>query len=107
MLAPQPISWGNITAMLLVEIEKPEIEPLSRWFSELRDWLDANHCASTFARTGRRLDRLIYRISFEDAALAHQFLLRFSRYSPTIRRANPFERDQLRKMGKVVAGAAD
>ena len=96
--------------MLLVEIEKPEKEPLSKWFSELRDWLDANHCASTFTQAGRRLDRLIYRISFEDAALAHQFLLRFSRYSPTIRRANPFERDQLRKMASVrnvPAGAAD
>jgi transposase len=96
--------------MLLVEIEKPENEPLSAWFSELRDWLDAKHCApSTFARTGRRLDRLIYRISFEDAALAHQFLLTFSRYSPTIRRATPFERDQLRVMSSArnaPAGAA-
>jgi hypothetical protein len=97
--------------MLLVEIEKPENEPLSAWFSELRDWLDANHCApSTFARTGRRLDRLIYRISFDDAALAHQFSIAFHRYSPTIRRATPFERDQLRAMASVSnvpAGAAD
>jgi transposase len=102
--------------MLLVEIEKPEREPLSAWFSELRDWLDANHCASsTFTRTGRRVDRLIYRISFEEAVLAHQFLLKFSRYSPTIRRATPFERDQLRAMAaagdapsnNVPVGAAD
>ena len=97
--------------MLLVEIEKPENEPLSKWFSELRDWLDASRCgSSTFTRTGRRLDRLIYRISFEDAALAHQFLLRFSRYSPTIRRATPFERDQLRAMASAEnepLGAAD
>ena len=97
--------------MLLVEIEKPENEPLSTWFSELRSWLDANHCASsTFVRTGRRLDRPIYRISFEDAALAHQFLLGFARYLPTIRRATPFERDQLRSMaaaGTVLTGAAD
>jgi len=97
--------------MLLVEIEKPEQEPLSRWFSELRDWLDANHCgSSTFTRTGRRLDRLIYRISFEDAVLAHQFLIKFARYAPTIRRANPFERDQLRAMASaenVPAGVAD
>jgi transposase len=85
--------------MLLVEIEKPEKEPLSRWFSELRDWLDANHCASSsFTRSGRRLDRLIYRISFDDTALAHRFLAAFARYSPTIRRATPFERDQLRAM---------
>ena len=85
--------------MLLVEIEKPEKEPLSQWFSGLRDWLDANHCtSSTFAPSGRRLDRLIYRISFDDAALAHRFLLGFSRYSPTIRRATTFERDQLRVM---------
>jgi transposase len=97
--------------MLLVEIEKPENEPLSTWFSELRDWLDANHCASsTFTRTGRRLDRLIYRISFEDAVLAQRFLQRFSRYSPMIRRASPFERDQLRAMAASrmdLAGAAD
>jgi transposase len=97
--------------MLLVEIEKPENEPLSAWFAELRDWLDANRCASsTFARTGRRLDRPIYRISFEDAALAHQFLSSFGRYSPTIRRATPFERDQLKTMAAArtdLSGAAD
>jgi hypothetical protein len=82
--------------MLLIEIEKPENEPLSAWFSELRDWLDANQCASSmFARTGRRLDRLIYRISFENSALARQFSAEFARYSPTIRRAMPFERDSL------------
>jgi transposase len=93
--------------MLLVEIEKPENEPLSAWFSGLRDWLDANHCVpSVFAQTGRRIDRLIYRISFDDAALAHQFSVAFRRYSPTIRRANPFERDQLRKMGNAMAAAA-
>jgi hypothetical protein len=97
--------------MLLVEIEKPEQEPLSKWFSELRDWFDASHCASsTFACTGRRLDRLTYRISFEDAALAHQFLSAFERYSPIIQCATPFERGQLQAMAlamNVPAGAAD
>jgi hypothetical protein len=100
--------------MLLVEIEKPENERLSAWFSELREWLDRNRCEpSVFARTSRRLDRLIYRISFDDAAQAHLFSQHFARYSPTIRRAAPLERDQLRAMavvpGKrnaVMAGAA-
>jgi hypothetical protein len=93
--------------MLLVEIEKPENEPLSAWFSELREWLDLNRCApSVFIRSGRRIDRLIYRISFEDATLAHQFSVHFARYSPTIRRANPFERDQLRSMAMSEARAA-
>ena len=85
--------------MLLIEIEKPENEPLSAWFSELRTWFDANQCPpSGFNRAGRRIDRLIYRIAFDDAARAHQFSVAFRRYAPTIRRASPFERDQLRAM---------
>src|ERR1700722_12903853 len=86
-------------SMLLVEIEKPENEALLAWLSELRGWFDANHCApSVFARSGRRIDRLIYRLSFDDAAAARLFSETFARYAPTIRRANPFERDQLRAM---------
>ncbi|HWB47579.1 MAG TPA: hypothetical protein VG651_00600 [Stellaceae bacterium] len=93
--------------MLLVEIEKPENEPLSVWFSTLRDWLDANHCApSVFARSGRRIDRLIYRISFDDTARAHQFTTVFARYSPVVRRATPFERDQLRAMAAAAEKVA-
>ncbi|HTQ34520.1 MAG TPA: hypothetical protein VMI30_10135 [Stellaceae bacterium] len=85
--------------MLIVEIEKPENEPLSVWFASLRDWLDANRCPpSAFTACGRRIDRLIYRISFDTAALAHSFCQDFARYSPTIRRATQFERDQLRAM---------
>jgi hypothetical protein len=94
--------------MLLVEIEKPENESLSTWFSELRDWLDANRCMpSAFTHAGRRVDRLIYRISFEDAALAHQFLREFTRYSPTIRRASSFERDQLRTLAAAISAPAE
>lgn len=93
-----PISWER-KGMLLVEIEKPEGEPLSAWFSELRDWLDANRCdPSVFTPGGRRIDRLIYRISFDSAAQAHHFCQRFARYSPTIRRATSFEKEQLRTM---------
>lgn len=93
--------------MLLVEIEKPANVPLSAWFSELRDWLDANHCApSVFAQSGRRIDRLIYRISFDNAAQAHQFSLKFKPYFPVVRRANAFERDQLRAMAASAPMAA-
>jgi hypothetical protein len=93
--------------MLLVEIEKPANEPLSMWFSELRGWLDANHCMpAVFALSGRRIDGLIYRISFDNAAQAHRFSLAFKRYSPVVRRATPFERDQLRAM-EISAGTAD
>jgi hypothetical protein len=92
--------------MLLVEIEKPADEPLSAWFAILRDWLDANRCApSVFAPCGRRIDRLIYRISFDDAALAHRFSADFARYTPVIRRASPFERDQFRMLAQAAAPA--
>ncbi len=85
--------------MLLVEIEKPENETLAAWFSELRDWLNLHRCVpSAFAPSGRRLDRLIYRISFDGAAQAHEFCEHFARYSPTIRRANPYERDEYRAL---------
>jgi hypothetical protein len=91
--------------MLLVEIEKPENEPLSAWFSQLRDWLDHNRCTpAVFTRVGRRIDRLIYHISFDDAARAHQFSLCFARYAPTVRRATAFEREQLRTMSPPAAG---
>lgn len=100
--------------MLLVEIEKPESVTLAVWFSEMRDWLDANRCTpSVFMCSGRRIDRLIYRISFDDASQAHRFSVDFARYSPTIRRASPFERDQLSAMTRpsakrdVLMGAAD
>ena len=87
--------------MLLVEIEKPENETLAAWFSELRNWLDVNRCEPlVFTRSGRRLDRLIYRISFETAAQAQQFSARFAHYAPTIRRATAYERAEIR------AGAA-
>jgi hypothetical protein len=93
--------------MLLVDIEKPENETLAAWFSELRAWLDVNHCKpSIFTHAGRRLDRLIYRISFDNAAQAHQFSQKFAGYSPTIRRATPFERDQLRAMAAASMKAA-
>jgi hypothetical protein len=93
-------TWANSKGkhnMLLVEIEKPENETLAAWFSELRSWLDLNHCEpSVFTLAGRRLDRLIYRISFENASQAQQFAAKFARYTPTTRAATLYERSMLR-----------
>jgi hypothetical protein len=101
--------------MLLVEIEKPETMTLASWFSELRTWLDLNHCQPViFTPSGRRIDRLIYRISFENGAEAQQFAAAFARYSATVRRASPVERDRFRAMpdplligDPLVVGAVD
>jgi CRISPR/Cas system endoribonuclease Cas6 (RAMP superfamily) len=93
--------------MLLVEIEKPENETLGAWFSELRNWLDANRCEpAVFALAGRRVDRLIYRISFETADQAHEFTKKFARYSPTMRRPSVYERTQLRGVAASAARVA-
>ncbi len=82
--------------MLLVEIEKPENETLAAWFSELRNWFDGNHCEPlVFTPAGRRLDRLIYRLSFENAEQAQRFSKRFAHYSPITRRATAYERAQM------------
>jgi len=92
--------------MLFVEIEKPENQTLASWFSELRSWFDLNRCEPTvFVRVGRRLDRLIYRISFEDAASAKQFTQRFSHYAAQVRRATSFERAQLREASSTTEAA--
>jgi hypothetical protein len=81
--------------MFLVEIEKPGNETLAAWFSELRNWLDVNRCEpALFTQAGRRLDRLIYRISFDSAAQAQEFAEKFGRYSPTLRRATRYERSE-------------
>lgn len=87
--------------MLLVEIEKPENLALATWFAELRTWFDTNHCEpAVFARSGRRLDRLIYRVSFTRAAEAHRFARAFAQYWPTVRRAGSVERDQSRTIAE-------
>ncbi|HWD58985.1 MAG TPA: hypothetical protein VG308_11930 [Stellaceae bacterium] len=99
--------------MLLVEIEKPANEPLSAWFAGVRQWLETNDCdLSAVILAGRRIDRLIYRVSFDNAATAHRFVTHFRRYAPAMRRATAFEREQLRARSAaqrvhVTASAAD
>jgi len=91
--------------MLLVEIGKPENETLAAWFSELRDWLDLNHCEPLiFAQVGCRLDRLVYRVSFENVGQARQFTRAFARYAPTVRRTTYVERAPLRVKAGIKIG---
>ena len=91
--------------MLVVQIEKPENLTLDRWFSEIRTWLDVNRCEPTaFMRAGRRLDRLIYRVSFPEPAMARTFAQHFAHYAASTRRATISEREAVAsavKDGKV------
>jgi transposase len=82
--------------MLVVQVEKPENATLASWFSELRSWFDENHCQPLgFIRSGRRIDRVIYQVSFHDAAKARRFSATFAKYAPTVRRATADERTEL------------
>jgi hypothetical protein len=48
-----------------------------------------------FARSGRRIDRMIYQVSFHDSTKARQFSSAFAKYAPSVRRATPIERSEL------------
>jgi hypothetical protein len=82
--------------MLVVQIEKPANVTLASWFSELRAWLDENRVVPLgFSRAGRRLDRVIYQISFREPVKAREFTATFARYAPTVRRPTLGERGEL------------
>jgi hypothetical protein len=89
--------------MLVVQIEKPENETLSEWFSELRSWFDRNGCQpSGFVRSGRRIDRAIYQLSFDDPAVARLFSAKFARYASVLRRATLSERSDFVTAGGLL-----
>lgn len=68
--------------MPVVQIEKPANQTLATWFSELRSWFDVNHCEPRgFTASGRRVDRLVYLISFDDVTKARRFSQNFSQYA--------------------------
>ena len=90
--------------MFVVQIEKPENQKLDRWFAEVRAWLDLHRCEpAAFVRAGRRLDRLIYKISFNEPAAARAFAQEFARYAPLMRRATLSERAELTPVGDEAA----
>jgi|HubBroStandDraft_6_1064221.scaffolds.fasta_scaffold356137_2 hypothetical protein len=85
--------------MPVVQIEKPANQTLATWFSELRAWFDVNHCEPRgFTASGRRVDRLVYLISFDDAAKARRFSRSFNKYAPVVRRATANEYGQFAAM---------
>jgi hypothetical protein len=87
--------------MPVVQIEKPANQTLATWFSELRSWFDVNHCEPRgFTASGRRVDRLIYLISFDDVAKARRFSRNFSQYAPVVRHATTNEHGQFAAMNQ-------
>jgi hypothetical protein len=85
--------------MMVVQIQKPANMTLGVWFTELRSWLDENHCEPRlFSRSGRIMDRILFNITFEVDAHARLFASNFTRYAPSIRRTIGTERlDFLRR----------
>jgi len=82
--------------MPVVQIEKPANQPFAAWFSGLRQWLDLNRCeAQGFTPAGRRVDRLVYLVSFKDPVSAREFSLNFREYDPVIRRPTLSERSRM------------
>jgi hypothetical protein len=79
--------------MMVVQIQKPGAVTLATWFTELRSWLDANHCDPIlFSRSGRIMDKILFNVTFENDNHARLFAANFTKYGPSIRRAIGTER---------------
>jgi hypothetical protein len=79
--------------MMVVQIEKPANVTLAVWFTELRSWLDSNHCEpALFSRSGRIMDNTIFNITFENDNDARRFAFAFKKYAASIRRKIGTER---------------
>jgi hypothetical protein len=85
--------------MMVVQIQKPANMTLDVWFSELRSWLDLNHCETAlFTRSERIIDTMLFSITFQNDNHARLFASNFKKYAPSIRRTMGTERrDFLRK----------
>jgi hypothetical protein len=78
--------------MLVVQIEKPENKSLAAWFSELRLWLDENHCQpSIFFPSDKITSGLCFDIIFSYDEEAHRFSSYFENYSTCTRRPTSIE----------------
>jgi hypothetical protein len=85
--------------MMVVQIQKPANMTLAVWFTELRSWLDENHCEpKLFSRSGRIMDTILFDLIFENDSHARLFTANFAKYAPSIRRTFVTERlDFLRR----------
>jgi hypothetical protein len=73
--------------MMVVQIQKPVNMTLDMWFTELRYWLDSNHCEpALFSRSARIMDNTLFNIIFENNDHARLFASNFKKYAPSIRR---------------------
>jgi hypothetical protein len=79
--------------MMVVQIQKPANIRLDVWFTELRSWLDLNHCEpALFSRSGRIMGNMIFNIAFENNNDASRFAFAFKKYAASIRRTIGTER---------------
>src|SRR5712671_5900171 len=84
--------------MMVVQIGKPGNMTLAVWFAELRSWFDDNSCQPTlFIQSGRKMDTLIFDVSFDNMAHARLFASTFTKYEPSIRHTTSIERSGLNK----------
>jgi hypothetical protein len=73
--------------MMVVQIQKPANVTLAVWFTELRSWLDSNHCEpALFSRSEIITDNMAFDITFENDDHARLFASNFQKYAPSIRR---------------------
>ena len=80
----------------MVRIEKPENTVLAVWFAELRSWLDENHCEPTiFSESGKKIDKLLFNVTFSDNTHARSFASAFTKYATSIRGTAIIGRDGL------------
>jgi len=82
--------------MMVVRIEKPENTMLAVWFAELRSWFDEKHCEPTiFSESGKKIDKLLFNVTFADNTHARLFVSAFTKYAASIRDTTIIERDGL------------
>ena len=71
---------------MVVQIEKPANVTLAVWFTELRSWLDSNHCEpALFSRSERIMGNMVFNITFENDDHARLFAYNFKKYASPIR----------------------
>ena len=81
---------------MVVQVQKPANVTLDVWFTELRSWLDSNHCEPALFCRSERI-KTIYNITFENDNHASLFAFAFKQYASSIRWTSTERLDFLRE----------